>query len=81
LKLTLMPCSRSRGASRLKSLPSALGVVGPRADVATFLPTLRPVGLVAAGGTTSLEYPIDFVGSVKDADGAIPSLALIRRWA
>ncbi len=26
LKLTLMPCSRSRGASRLSSLPSSLGV-------------------------------------------------------
>jgi hypothetical protein len=36
-----MPCSRSRGASRLSSLPSALGVLGQRADVATFFPTSR----------------------------------------
>ena len=34
----------------------------------------QEVGLVAAGGTTPLEYPVDFVGSVKDADGAITSL-------
>jgi YD repeat-containing protein len=34
----------------------------------------QEVGLVAAGGTTPLEYPANFIGSVKDANNAITSL-------
>ena len=34
----------------------------------------QEVGLVAAGGTTALEYPANFVGTIKDADNAVISL-------
>jgi YD repeat-containing protein len=34
----------------------------------------QEVGLVAAGGTTALRYPANFVGSVTDADNAVIAL-------